>query len=729
MRATAWILVLAAACGGSTTPPKNPTPPTGDGTGDTTGDADKPTRPDPRPKGPTPPTASDDPYLWLEDVTGDKALEWVKAQNAKSQGELEASPGFTELRDRLLAIYDSKAKIPYVAVQGKWLYNFWRDDVNPRGLWRRTTLAEYKKKAPKWETVLDLDALGKAENTSWVWKGSNCLYPDYTRCLLTLSRGGSDASVVREFDTAKKAFIDDGFTLPEAKSNVAWKDLDTIYVGTDFGPGSLTSAGYPRIAKEWKRGTPLSEATTIFEGKETDVAVSAFREFDHGKVRDWVGRSPSFFTGEDYLRDGDKLVKLDHPDDAGADAWDDQILITLRTPWTIGDKTWPAGALLIEPIADFLAGKREFQMLYEPTEHTSLEGYSGTKTGILITELDDVKSKVYLATRAKGVWKRTPVPTPAVGSFSASAYDEDTSDDYWFIDNGFTTPATLSLGNIKKKGRTKLKSNPAFFDAKGLETTQHFATSKDGTKVPYFQVAKKGVTLDGNNPTVMEGYGGFEISLTPGYDPTAGAAWLERGGVYVVANIRGGGEYGPGWHQAALKHDRQRAYDDFIAVGEDLIARKVTSTPHLGIIGGSNGGLLMGVMLTERPDLWGAIVCEQPLLDMKRYHKLLAGASWMEEYGDPDNADDWAALATFSPYQNVKAGVKYPRTLFTSSTRDDRVHPGHARKMVARLLENKQDILYYENIEGGHAGAADNKQRAYMSALAYAFFANQLGLK
>jgi prolyl oligopeptidase len=678
-----------------------------------------------RPMTDTPP---EDPYLWLEDVTGDKALDWVRAQNAVSQAELEAVPGFEALRDRLLAIYDSKDRIPGVVARKTWLYNFWKDDANPRGLWRRTTLAEYRKKAPKWEVVLDLDALGKAEGENWVWHGASCLYPDYRRCLISLSRGGADADVVREFDTVTKQFVEGGFTLPEAKTDVAWVDLDTITVGTDFGPGSLTSSGYPRIVKEWKRGTPLSEARTLFEGKETDVSVFAYREWDHGAIRDWVGRSPSFFTSEMYLRRGAELTRLDKPDDAGAGTWDDQLLLTLRSDWTAGDRTWPAGALLVTPLADYLAGKRDFTMLYEPRPTTSLESYAGTRTAILVTELDDVKSKVYLHRRGKGGWTRTQVETPTVGSFGVSGYDPDHSDDYWFTETGFTTPSTLSLGNVGKKARTRLKQGPTFFDATGIEATQHFTTSKDGTRVPYFQIAKQGVAFDGTAPTILDGYGGFEISLTPGYDATAGAAWLERGGVLVIANIRGGGEYGPTWHQAALKHDRQRAYDDFIAVAEDLIARKVTSTPKLGIIGGSNGGLLMGVMLTQRPDLFGAVVCQVPLLDMKRYHKLLAGASWMEEYGDPDQPDDWEALARFSPYQNLKPGVRYPRTLFTTSTRDDRVHPGHARKMVARMKELGQDLLYYENIEGGHGGAADNKQAAYMFAMAYTFFANQLGL-
>ena len=720
--AMASSILCVAACGGGGGAVKK-SPSTGATTGTATATAETRTG-----TGTGTGTGEQDPHEWLEDVTGEKQLAWVKEKNAISQGELEATPGFEALRLRLLGIYDSKDKIPGVVVRGKWLYNFWKDEANPRGLWRRTTLAEYKKKNPKWDVVLDLDALGKAEGENWVWHGADCLFPKYEKCLLSLSRGGADADVVREFDTKTKQFVEGGFFLPEAKNNVGWVDEDTILVGSDFGPGSMTDSGYPRIVKEWKRGTPLAEAKTVFEGKPSDVSAYGFREFDHGRIRDWVGRSPSFFTSELFLREGDKLTRIEKPDDAGASAWDDQLLINLRSAWTIGDKTWPSGALLVTPLADFLAGKRDFTMLYEPRPNTSLDGYTGTKTAILVTELEDVKSRVYLHQRTRTGWKRTRVETPEVGAFGVSAYDEDRSDDFWFTETGFTTPTTLSLGNIKRKTREKLKQNPVFFDATGLESTQHFATSRDGTKVPYFQVSRTKLTLDGQNPTILNGYGGFEISMTPGYNSTAGAAWLERGGVLVIANIRGGGEYGPEWHKAALKHDRQRAYDDFIAIALDLVARKVTSPPKLGIIGGSNGGLLMGVMLVQRPDLFGAIVCQVPLLDMKRYHKLLAGASWMEEYGDPDKPEDWAVLSRFSPYQNVKAGVRYPRTLFTTSTRDDRVHPGHARKMVARMTEQGHDLLYYENIEGGHGGAADNKQTAYMFAMAYAFFAKQLGL-
>lgn len=670
----------------------------------------------------------DDPYLWLEDIGGEKPLAWARERNAVTQKELEAAPGFSELRSRLRRIYDSKAKIPMPKALAQYVYNFWKDEAHPRGVWRRAPLAEYRKPSPKWELVLDVDALATSENESWVWQGATCLYPKYHRCLINLSRGGADAAVVRELDMVKKAFVSGGFSLPEAKSEVSWKDLDTLYVATDFGPGTLTDSGYPRIVKEWKRGTPLSAAKTLFEGEKTDMAVSGYREIERGRPRDWISRRPSFFTEELRLRDGDRLEKLDKPADAQAQVCDGQLLLQLRTDWLVGETIWPAGALLATPLEGFRAGKRDFATLYQPTPNGSLDAFECTMSAVLVVELEDVKSRAYLHRHSPKGWSRTRLDAPDVGSFTLFAYDKSMSDDFWFVDSGFTTPATLSLGSVATAKRAAIKKNPIFFEAEGVETSQHFATSKDGVRVPYFQVSKKGLPLDGRTPTVLDGYGGFEVSLTPFYDPTAGAAWIERGGVYVVANIRGGGEYGPAWHQVALKGGRQHAYDDFIAVAEDLIARKVTSTPKLGIIGGSNGGLLMGVMLTQRPELFGAIVCQVPLLDMKRYHKLLAGASWMEEYGDPDKPEDWAALATFSPYQNVKAGTRYPRTLFTTSTRDDRVHPGHARKMVARLLELGQDLLYYENIEGGHGGAANNEQRAHMFALAYSFFGKQLGL-
>jgi prolyl oligopeptidase len=667
----------------------------------------------------------EDPYLWLEDVTGEKALAWVRAQNEKSMKEL-ATPEQEALRQRLLAIYDSKEKIPSVTKQGKYLYNFWRDQNNVRGIWRRTTFAQYRRKDTKWETVLDVDALAKADSENWVYKGATCLRPRYERCLVSLSRGGGDAVVVREFDVSKKAFLADGFQLPEAKSLVSWRDEQTLFVGTDFGEGSLTTSGYPRIVKLWKRGTPLAEASTLFEGQVTDVSVGAGRDWHQGRYLDVVGRGIAFYESETFLLEDGKPVLLDTPRDANVSFFMDFLLLELRSDWNLQGKTWPAGALLAANLKDYRAGKRSFDMLYEPGKNRSLAGYSGTRNALLLGVLEDVHTRLRVVRFEKGKWATRDLSVPGLGSYGASAVDDDEDDRYWFNAADFLEPNRLEIGDLQTGKREPLKSGPVFFKSAGLEAKQFFATSRDGTRIPYFQVARKDVALDGTSPVLLTGYGGFEVSLLPYYDASAGAAWLEDGGVFVLANIRGGGEYGPAWHQAGKKHNRQRVYDDFIAVAEDLIARKVTQPKKLGIKGGSNGGLLMGVMFTQRPDLFGAVVCAVPLLDMKRYHKLLAGASWMAEYGDPEKADDWAALSRFSPYQNVKKGTKYPRVLFTTSTRDDRVHPGHARKMVARMMEQGHDLLYYENIEGGHAGAANNPQRAHLGALEYVYLKNQL---
>ena len=674
----------------------------------------------------TPPP--DDPYLWLEDVEGAKPLEWVEAQNKVSLAELTAAPGYQALYDRLLAINDSRARIPAVVKRGAFYYNFWQDKTNPRGLWRRTTPEDYRNDNPKWETVLDLDALARDEKQNWVWSAPVPLYPNYDRYLLRLSRGGGDATVVREFDLATKTFVKaQPFDLPEGKNSVTWLDRDTLFVGTNFGPGALTDSGYPRTVKLWRRGTALADAPLVFAGEATDVAVNGYVTNEPGYHREFIRRAITFYTSETYLHEAGKLTKLELPLDAQPGTYRDQITVELRSAWTTGGRTYPAGALLAMNYARFLKGERDFAFLFTPGPRTSLVGTSDTKNHLIVNELDNVRNRLYTLTlRADGGWQRTPLAAPAFGTVSANAVDSDESDEFFLSVTDFLTPSTLAIGTIGHDARTVLKQLPGFFDKTGLAITQHEALSKDGTRVPYFQVARENLALDGKNPTLLYGYGGFEVSMTPSYSGGIGAAWLEQGGVYILANIRGGGEFGPGWHQAALKPNRQRAYDDFAAIAEDLIARKVTSPAHLGIQGGSNGGLLMGVMLTQRPELFGAVVCQVPLLDMKRYHLLLAGASWMGEYGNPDVPAEWDYISRYSPYQKAVAGKKYPRTLLMTSTRDDRVHPGHARKMAAKLADQGHDVLYYENTEGGHGGAANNAQRARMTALAFTFLQKQL---
>lgn len=669
-----------------------------------------------------------DPHQWLEDVTAERALAWVKQQNARTEAELAATPQFKALEADIRAILDSDAKIPGVEKIGPYYYNFWKDKQHERGLWRRTTLEEYRKKNPAWETVIDLDALNKAEGENWVWHGANCLKPAYERCLVALSRGGADADVTREFDLSKKAWVEDGFFRPEAKGGLGWIDENRVYVFTDFGAGSMTSSGYPRVVKEWTRGTPLESAKVVYEGTDKDMYIAAMRDHTPGYVRDFVSRTIAFYNDELYLRGSDgKLVRIDAPNSANKNVHKDWLILELREPYTAGGRTFPAGSLIATNFDAFMKGGRDFDVLFEPGERTSLAGYTITKNHLVLNVLEDVKNRLSVLTPGKDGWTRGGfVGAPAFGTLGVSAVDADESDAVWLTATDYLTPTTLSLAEIGKAPET-LKTMPTFFDASKHVIEQHFATSKDGTKVPYFIVRPKDLQLDGRNPTLLYGYGGFEISLTPGYSGGVGKGWLEKGGVYVVANIRGGGEYGPRWHQAALKANRNRAYEDFAAVAQDLVARKITSPKHLGVQGGSNGGLLTGNMLMQYPGLIGAAVVQVPLLDMQRYHKLLAGASWMAEYGDPDKPEEWAFIRTFSPYHLFDASKDYPPALFMTSTRDDRVHPGHARKMAAKMLEAGKDVRYYENIEGGHGGAANNAQAAHMNALAFTFLWKTLG--
>jgi prolyl oligopeptidase len=674
---------------------------------------------------------AEDPYLWLEDIHGAKPLAWVEQRNAATRKAYADTPAFEATRARILEVLDSQARIPGVQKLGERYYNFWKDKDHPRGLWRRTTLAEYRKDQPGWETVLDLDALAAAENRHWVWHGVQCLKPAYRRCLLSLSPGGGDADVVREFDLHDKAFVKDGFTLPEAKSQVAWIDHDRIYVGTDFGPGSMTKSSYPRIAKEWKRGTPLAAATLVHEGTEDDLAISASHDLTPGFERDFVTRTIDFFSSETFVRGTDgKLAKIEIPLDAIVDAHREWLLLQLRSAWTVGGKTYPSGALLATRFDAFMAGKRDgFTELFTPSDTTSLADYSWTRHHLILNILDDVVSRQDVLTPGAGQWKHQSLRgARALSTVSAAAVDADESDAYFMNVTGYLAPDTLYYGTLGKGDAKAIKHAPAFFDASKYDVRQHFVKSGDGTRVPYFEITSAGsARLDGTNPTLLYGYGGFEVSLQPHYSGSIGRAWLERGGTYVVANIRGGGEYGPRWHQAALKENRLRAYEDFAAVAQDLIDRKVTSRAHLGAEGGSNGGLLMGNMLTLYPQLFGAIACEVPLLDMKRYTHLSAGASWIAEYGDPEKADEWAYIKTFSPYQNVARGKDYPPVLFYTATSDDRVGPVQARKMMARMQEfGYANAWFYENTEGGHGAAADNQQSAFMHALAYTFLWDHL---
>lgn len=670
--------------------------------------------------------AEADQYLWLEEVSSQRSLEWVKARNDASVRTLSALPGFGDTKRSIQEAMDSRERIPFVEKKGEYLYNFWKDAEHPRGILRRTTLASYKTASPEWQVVLDIDKLAKDENENWVWAEFDCLEPAAHRCLVSLTRGGGDSRVIREFDTSSLKFVLDGFVLPEAKGDLHWISRDRVFVATNFGEGSATSSGYPRIVKEWHRGKPLASARTVFEGKESDTSVTGYSDQIPEFNREFVVRRTSFFTNEMYLHVNGSLKKLDKPNDANAFTFKDQLLIRLRTAWKIGTKEYASGSLLAINFEDFVNRKRHFDVLYRPTMDSALQSVATTKDAILVNELVNVRGRLTEVIRERNGWKRRTVSTPSLSTISVAPVDELRSNEYFIIQNDFLTPTSLSLAKVGTDRRQKLKSLPAFFDASKYAVSQRFAMASDGVRIPYFVVARKDVRYDGTNPTLLYGYGGFELSMKPAYSATIGRAWLDKGGVYVLSNIRGGGEFGPRWHEAALKEKRQRSYDDFINIAEDLIQTRVTSPRHLGIIGGSLGGMLVSVAALQRPELYGAVVSQVPLADMKRYHKMLAGASWIDEYGDPDIPNEWAYIAKYSPYHLLEKNRTYPPFLFTSSTRDDRVHPAHARKMVAKMEEQGHSVLYWENMDGGHGGAVNSEQQAQLYGMIYTFLWDRL---
>ena len=725
----------------------------------------------------------DSSYEWLEDVSGEMAMSWVRDQNDRTTKNRDIEN--SEMYKRVLSVLDSKEKIPYIKKIGNYWYNFWQDDTYVRGLWRRlpyklldnsmVDFHEYLKTSPAWESVLDLDALATKENVSWVWKHHYILLqPTEDRVLLHLSPGGSDATVVREFDLESKSFItkeEGGFYVPEAKTNIDWRTKDTVFIGTKFEEheeDGLTDSGYPRVVKEWKRGTPLSEAKLIFDGNQEDVNVQGSRDtwaYSDGTINtiDWISQATSFYTEDNYIIDKESgdLIKLLLPDDVEVSSYWDTLLVKLKSPWKHNGGIFEVGSLLRAKINEVVNLSKQiktrnsiemadlFQPLFEPSSTTSLKSYITTKNFVVLYVLDNLKPHL-IKWKYEAPEKWTKEQESKDGSNQESfdtlyirAVDRYHTDDAFVTVESFTKPSTLYYSDkineitVGKKYGIELKKQPSFFQANGIETEQRWVASKDGTKIPYFLIGKD-LSLKSHGPrkTLLYGYGGFEVSLLPFYSGTIGAAWLEKGGVYALSNIRGGGEFGPKWHQAALKENRQRAYEDFEAIADDLIDANVTTSTQLGCMGGSNGGLLVGNMLVREGsnDRFGAIVCQVPLLDMRRYHTLLAGASWMAEYGDPDKPKEWNWIKEFSPFHMIKKGATYPRVLFTTSTKDDRVHPAHARKMVAKLQdyandETAKNVWYYENIEGGHGGAANNKQKAFMKTLEYQFLWNNLESK
>lgn len=679
----------------------------------------------------TPPDTAD-PNLFLEEMTGARAMAWVKQENEKTVAVLEKDPRFASIFKAAKTMAAAKDRIPYVQFLNGQLYNFWRDETHVRGIWRRTTLASYRSAAPTWTTVLDLDSLAKAENANWVWHGADCVRPREDRCLISLSDGGEDAVTVREFAITSRKFVANGFALPRAKLRVAWAGRDTILFAREMKAGELTSSGYPYIVRRLARGQALEQAVEIYRGSATDggYGVTPFTIVDaKGRRTSFIDRPLSTFEAEHYLVRGKDAAKLAIPLKARiVEVIDGTAFVLLAQDWTSGTTTVPSGSVASFSLATAMKTPDALAptLVFAPGPRESVVQASAAGGRLLVDITQNVRGRVLSFTRgATGTWTHATIALPDNASTNVISTEPATGAMLINV-TGYLTPSSIWLGSASKATAQQLKSLPARFDASRSVVEQREVTSKDGTKVPYFMVHPKGMTLDGSNPTILYAYGGFEASLTPAYNEDAGKLWVEQGGVYVVANIRGGGEFGPAWHDAGLKTKRQVIYDDFQAVAEDLIARKVTSPRRLGIQGGSNGGLLMGVQLTQRPELFNAVDIQVPLLDMLRFEQIQAGASWVGEYGSVSVPEERAFLAKISPYHNLKPGVKYPTPLIWTTTKDDRVGPQHARKFAAKMAAMGLPYFFYEVIEGGHGSGANIEQQAHTTALEYTYFARQL---
>jgi prolyl oligopeptidase len=673
-----------------------------------------------------------DPYLWLEEMHGSRAMAWVNAENAKTTAVLEKDPRWEGIYKAALTMAQAQDRLPYVSYIGGELYNFWRDSVHVRGIWRKTSLASYRSASPNWTTVLDLDALAKAENANWVFHGYTCQQPAEQRCLISLSDGGEDASTDREFDLASRSFVKGGFYLPKGKQRVAWTSQDTILVAREWNPGEVTSSGYPYIVKTLARGKSLADAVEIFRGAATDggYGVSPATLVDGAGHRfSFIIRPTSTFEAEQYIVRPRDVARLAIPAKGNlTELIGGQVIVHLYEDWTNGGTTIRGGSVAAFEGTKALETPNALApvAIFEPGPRESVAGVSATRDKLLIDMYQNVKGKVLVATRApNGSWSRTAMTLPDNVSTNVVSADTKTNDALVSV-TGFLTPSSIWLADAAGGTASELKTLAPRFDASHSVVEQMEATSKDGTKIPYFIVHPRSMARDGANPTILYAYGGFNASMTPRYDPDVGKLWVEQGGVYVLANIRGGGEFGPAWHDAGLKTHRQVIYDDFAAVAQDLIAKNITSPRRLGIQGGSNGGLLMGVQFTQHPELWNAVDIQVPLLDMLRFEKIQAGASWVGEYGSVSNPEERAFLASISPYNNLKPGVKYPTPLIWTTTKDDRVGPQHARKFAAKMADMGLPYYFFEVIEGGHGSGANIVQQVHTTALEYTYFSRQL---
>jgi prolyl oligopeptidase len=676
------------------------------------------------------PGPEEDPFIWLEEARSEQALDWVRAENERTLAALESDPRFEALKAEALAIFDSEDRIPFVSFRPDGLYNFWQDKTNPKGLLRRTTLESYRSDNPEWETVLDIDALAAEEGREWVYKGSTCLPPALHKCMIALSDGGEDATVMREFDTRTKSFVEGGFVIDEkSQGGISWIDEDTLLVNRDFGEGTLTESEYPFTSRVWKRGTPLSEAEEIFRGEPSDVWAGA------SLLRDATGtvqaraafRGVSFHESLHYVWKDGEWLELDIPKKASPyGIVDGQLLFSTDVEWETGGDTFPADSLIAVDLEEWKADPNGAAktLVWAPGERQTKQGGSITANALYVGLLDNVVGKVLKFDYVDGAWVSEEVALPDNATVGIAASSNE-SDEIMFTVTDFLNPTTLYYSDGSEAPQV-IKTSPAYFDQAGMEVEQHEATSADGTKIPYFIVKPEGMELDGSTAALLTGYGGFQVPRLPGYLGTTGKLWLERGGAYVLANLRGGGEFGPGWHQTAIRENKQRTWDDFIAVAEDLVQRGFTSPEHLGIQGGSQGGLLVGTAFTQRPDLFGAAIVQIPLFDMLRYHLIGRGASWIGEYGDPRIPEQRAWIEGYSPYQLISEDEDYPAPFLWASTADDRTHPAHARKGAAKLKAQGHDYYYFEDMTGGHSGGVDNEQRAKLQALQHVYLMQRL---
>ena len=671
-------------------------------------------------------SAAPDPYLWLEEVNSPRALAWVRAESDRTLQPLKADPHYRPFAAQALALAQATDRIPLPEILDGQVYNLWQDEAHTQGIWRRTGLDGYRAALPPWQTVLDLDALSRAEHHTWVWKGDTCAHPADRPCLVSLSEGGEDAVTTREFDLTSASFVPGGFTIPHAKQVADWEDADTILVGTDWGPGSMTDSGYPFVIKRLHRGQDLSKAVEIFRGAPQDVAVQV-NTYSDGQGRHAVilNRGLDFFRTEFRLVSAAGTVRLNLPEKAEIEGLvQNRLIARLNEDFTpMHAEKLPAGSLVALDLAHL---ETPPQVIFTPNARQAIDEVATTANHVVAAMLDNVAGRALVFAPGAGGWTSRTLALPDNAAVSiVSASDRD--DQVFLQVTSFLLPNALYLADASVEAPpVQVKALPQKFDAARDTVEQFQATSSDGTKIPYFLVHPKGMKADGSNPTLLYAYGGFQVSETPTYNAGLGKLWLERGGSYALANIRGGGEFGPAWHEAGLKTKRQHIYDDFAAVARDLIARRVTSPPHLGIRGGSNGGLLMGVEFEQHPDLWNAVVIDVPLLDMLRFEQIAAGASWVGEYGTVSKPDERAFLAGISPYANLRAGVHYPTPFIFTTTRDDRVGPVHARKFAARMEEMHLPFFYHESIEGGHAAGANLKEAAEEQALEFTYLTERL---